>query len=329
MEYSSFEKLFQLFDESAIVLESEIGMTYLEALAETGENIFQAAILQEELSDVATKRLEKIYSSVQLDSFTNEEIRKAFQLAILKGMKKFTQPNHQMTPETIGLLFSYLVNKSTEGARPISILDLTCGTGNLLTAVLNQLPAGSFTATAIDIDDVLVRLAYTSCNLQRHDVQFYTQDSLQKLLIDPVDVVVADLPVGYYPDTVTAAEFALKSEEGMSYSHHLLIEQAMNYAKEGAHLFFLVPNHLFTSPEAPKLNEYLKEHAHIQGLMQLPLSMFKSEQHAKSILYIRKQGENVEQPTRALLVELPTLTNQTALQKVIGQMNEWFAEQKK
>ena len=47
----------------------------------------------------------------------NEQIRKALQLAILKGMKESSQPNHQMTPDAIGMFISYLVGKFTKGRR--------------------------------------------------------------------------------------------------------------------------------------------------------------------------------------------------------------------
>ena len=80
----------------------------MEALAETGENIFQQSILQNIESELAEKRLKKIYEELSLDKFSKENIRKAFQLAILKGMKESVQPNHQMTPDSIGMLFGYL-----------------------------------------------------------------------------------------------------------------------------------------------------------------------------------------------------------------------------
>ncbi|UZM98671.1 hypothetical protein OL548_30155 [Lysinibacillus sp. MHQ-1] len=42
---------------------------------------------------------------------TKEDIRKAIQIAILKGMRKSSQPNHQMTPDTLGLLVGYFVEQ--------------------------------------------------------------------------------------------------------------------------------------------------------------------------------------------------------------------------
>ena len=43
---SKVEKLFTVFDETAQILADECSYTYLEALAETGENLFQQSVLQ-------------------------------------------------------------------------------------------------------------------------------------------------------------------------------------------------------------------------------------------------------------------------------------------
>lgn len=38
------ETLFSIFDSSAVVLRKELDVTYLEALVETGDNLFEGAI---------------------------------------------------------------------------------------------------------------------------------------------------------------------------------------------------------------------------------------------------------------------------------------------
>lgn len=122
------------------------------------------------------------------------------------------------------------------------------------------------------------------------DIEFFKQDSMRPFLIDPVDLVVSDLPVGYYPDDVRASEFELKADDGQSYAHHLLIEQSLMYTKEAGYLIFLIPNFLFTSDQAEKLHQFLREHAHIVGLLQLPESIFKTDKNTKSILVLQKKG---------------------------------------
>ncbi|WP_077619077.1 class I SAM-dependent methyltransferase [Bacillus sinesaloumensis] len=327
-QISAVETLFTVLDNTAMVLKEELSCTYLEAVAETGENLFHNSILQEEISELSKKRIEKEYSQLNLNQYSVEEIRKAYQLAALKGMKEATQPNHEMTPDAVSIFMGYLVSKFTEGWENFSIFDPAVGTGNLLTTVINQNQSKEVSAFGIDVDDLLIKVAYVSANLQQHTVQFYNQDSLQPLYIDPMDLVVCDLPVGYYPNDIGAANFELRAQKGHSYAHHLFIEQSLTYTKEGGYLFFLVPNHLFTSDQAKELNEFLKEHAVIQGMIQLPLSLFKNEKAAKSIFIIQKKGPEVKAPKQALLANLPKFSNQTAMAGIVQQIDNWFKTEK-
>lgn len=323
MKISPVEELFTLFNETAIVLQEELSCTYLEALAETGENLFQSSILQEELSELTVKRLKKQYEQVNLERFSKEEIRKAFQLVILKGMKENIQPNHQMTPDTVGILVGYLVSKFIQ-KQEYRLLDPAVGTGNLLTTVLNQQAQKNIESFGVEIDDILIKLAYVNANLQEHTVRFFHQDSLEPLFLDPIDVVVSDLPVGFYPNDLRAADYQIKAEEGHTYSHHLFIEQSVKHTVPGGYLFFLIPNGLFESEQATLLHEYIKEHLIIQGLIQLPESMFKNKNAGKSILILQKKGENIQPPKQALLVQLPSLSSSAVMEKVLGKMDEWF-----
>ena len=274
------EELFTVVNETATLLQEELNCSYLEALAETGENLFQESVIQDELSELSAKRLKKTYDSINLSRFTKEEIRKSFQLAILKGMKESVQPNHQMTPDTIGMLIGYLLKKFIKN-NTYRLLDPAVGTGNLLTAAINQELDKSVEGIGIEIDDLLIKLAYINANLQEHPIQFYNQDSLESLFIEPVDAVISDLPVGYYPNDVRAADYQLKADEGHSYAHHLFIEQSIKHVKSGGYLFFVIPNGLFESEQSKKLHEYLKETVNIQGIIQLPETMFKNKQTAK------------------------------------------------
>ncbi|MFE8704240.1 class I SAM-dependent methyltransferase [Cytobacillus sp. FJAT-54145] len=327
MKISPVEDLFTVFNETATILQEELSCTYLEALAETGENFFQQSILQEELSELTVKRLKKSYENFNLNKHTAEDIRKSYQLAILKGMKESVQPNHQMTPDSVGMLVGYLVNKFVKKSS-LSLLDPAIGTGNLLTTVINYQTDKQIEAIGIDIDDLLIKLAYVNANLQEHSIQLFNQDSLEPLFINPVDTVISDLPVGYYPNDVRAAEFELKATSGHSYAHHLFIEQSVAYTKEGGYLFFVIPNGLFESDEAPKLHEFLNEHTYIQSVLQLPLSMFKNEKSAKSILILQKKGEEAQAPKQVLLASLPSLSKATAVEKILQQIDEWMIENK-
>ncbi|MEW9051744.1 MAG: class I SAM-dependent methyltransferase [Neobacillus sp.] len=327
MTISPVEQLFTLFNETAIVLQEELECTYLEALAETGENLFHGSILQEELSELSQKRLKKQYLELDLGKFSKEEIRKAYQLVILKGMKENVQPNHQMTPDSVGMVMGYLVNKFMNKPS-FRLLDPAVGTGNLLTTVLNQL-SSSVNSIGVDIDDLLIKLAYVNANLQEHPIELFNQDSLEPLFIDPVDAVIADLPVGFYPNDVRAGDYQLKANDGHSYAHHLFIEQSVRHTNPGGYLFFIIPNGLFESEQAGQLREFFKENIIVQGLLQLPLNMFNNKNAAKSILVLQKQGEGVAAPKQALLVDLPNLSNAVEMDKMLTKLEKWFQENKR
>ncbi|WP_062233825.1 class I SAM-dependent methyltransferase [Fictibacillus sp. FJAT-27399] len=324
---SNVEKLFTVIDQSSERIKQEEELTYLEALVDTGENLFHQEI-PEDVSQVTKAFLEKEYAKINLETMGAEEIRKAFQLAVLKGMKEAIQPHHAMTPDAVGLFVGYLVQKLMQQKKEFVLLDPAVGSGNLLTTVLNQF-GEEVQSFGVEVDETLLRLAWIVANLQKHNVELYHQDSIKPLYVDPVDIVVADLPVGFYPGDETAKEFKVFAEKGHTYAHHLLIEQSINYLKESGFGVFLVPNSLFSSEQAHLLQDMLKERAVILGMIQLPMSLFKQESHAKSILLLQKNGEHTIKPKQALLVNLPSFSKKQAMGSVMSQMNAWFSSELK
>lgn len=304
---SSMEQVFIFIDENAKKIQASEDMTYIEGVLETTEMWLDGDIAP------SVKDVQK------------EDIRKAIQLAILKGMKEHVQAHHQMTPDSLGLLVGYFVEQLTKDKDQVSILDPAAGTGNLLFTVLNFLQDKA-TASAVEIDDMLIRLAASTGDLLQQPVTLYRQDALQPLLIDPVDIVISDLPVGYYPDDKTAAGFELKAKEGMSFAHHLLIEQSLRHTVEGGYLVFLVPQGIFESPQAKELHAYFSKHAWIHAVIQLPVNLFKNEAHAKSLLVLQKKSDGMKQPKEVLLAKVPNMSNKEAMSLFFEKVNIWRQE---
>ncbi|WP_252313550.1 hypothetical protein [Sinobaca sp. H24] len=86
---------------------ASLGLTYLEALAEAGENLLQQEVVQS-LPDEQKKELQKKLEAGLPPEMKREEIRKAFQLAVIKGMKENVQPHHAMTPDAVAMFMGYL-----------------------------------------------------------------------------------------------------------------------------------------------------------------------------------------------------------------------------
>ncbi|WP_332651077.1 class I SAM-dependent methyltransferase [Lysinibacillus sp. 54212] len=261
----------------------------------------------------------------RVDGATKEDMRKAIQIAILKGMRKGSQPNHQMTPDTLGLLVGYFVEQFFEGELgkgSISVADLALGTGNLMLTVMNLLE-GKIEATGVEVDELLIRLAAAAADLTQQPISLFRQDALESLLLDPVDAIICDLPVGYYPNEEVSLDYELCATGGMSYSHHLFIEQSLKHTKEGGYLFFIVPANLFETEQAKQLHKFIKNHAWIQAVIQLPENMFSSKAYEKSIVILQKQSGHLKAPREVLLAKVPNLSNKQALAMFFEKVQIW------
>ena len=333
MSQKEIEQLFNKLDSSVQLLQKELDSSYLEALSETGENILANRIPHQVdglPSDETVGKLTKLYKEVSIDSMEPEDIRKAIQLALLKASKTDAlQPNHQMTPDAIGFILNYLIEKLISGKeQAIRLLDPAVGMGNLLSTVYNGLVSKNILVEAegIDNDDLLLTLASVNTTLQRQNVTLTHQDALQDLLMDPVDVVVSDLPVGYYPLDEKASKYKTAAKQGHSYAHHLFIEQSLHYLKDGGFGLFLVPAQLFETDEAPGLLKMIQEEAFLQGMLNLPNELFKTKNSRKSILLIQKKGSNAKQAKQVLLAQIPDFKNQKAMLQFMQEVDSWKKE---
>lgn len=322
MKKTKVEILFEWMDQTTEIIQQQENMPYLDSLAKTLETLF-IGYPSEDMDEILRDSLQSELNKVEIETYSTEDLRSSIQLLILKGMQRTTQPQHLMTPEAASLLVSYLAVKFTDKKKTLHVFDPVSGTASLLTTVLSQL-AQPTVVYASEVDPTLIQIGLFNANLQKMTIEFFRQDSLRPFLMDPVDLVVADLPVGYYPDDVQAKEFKLRADEGHSYSHHLLIEQSLYYTVDGGYLLLLVPEFLFDSDQSKKLHEFLRENAHIVGLLRLPDSAFTSKKNVKSILVLQKQGEGIEAPSQPLLVDLPSLSNTVAMEDILAQINSWF-----
>ncbi|WLV23789.1 class I SAM-dependent methyltransferase [Aciduricibacillus chroicocephali] len=320
MEKTSMEELFEQLDAGTEAIVQHAGEPYLDALGTVLDCLFFGEV-PEEFDDLLAHRLKNIFSNVVLDDITLEDRRKAVQLAILKGMKDSTQDKHLMTPEAIALFVSYLTEKFLHGREDLRVFDPAGGTGNLLTAVLDRLPKDT-KGYAAEIDPTLIRIALANANIQEKNIEFFHQDALRPLLLDPVDLVVGDLPVGYYPGD--ASDYKLKADDGHSYAHHLFIETGLRYCKPGGYCILLVPDFLFESDQAGALHKFIHEEAFITGLLRLPETAFKSKKHVKSIFILQKKGNGATMPKQPLLAQLPSLKNAQAMANLLSQVDAWF-----
>ncbi|UOQ86292.1 class I SAM-dependent methyltransferase [Gracilibacillus salinarum] len=316
------DKAFKYLDQLTMSIEKTEEETYLDSLvfALRAIQTEEALAFPDAETEESVVKLKELFYQEKPDK---ESIRKVIQLALIKGMKGSTQQQHVVTPDSVAMFIGYFLQKLLNDTKQFRLFDPASGAGNLLTAVINQVSA-EVEGYGSEIDPTLIQLAVESANLQQLSIEFFHQDALMPLLLDPADAVVADLPVGYYPNDEQAAHFDLQAEEGHSYAHHLFIEQSLRYTKEAGYLVFVIPNFLFTSEQSEQLQVFLRKQAHILAMLQLPLSMFSSEQHAKSILVLQKQGTDTQAPKQTLMAQLPSFKDVNATHNILRKIDGWF-----
>ncbi|WP_338108178.1 class I SAM-dependent methyltransferase [Pediococcus damnosus] len=323
------EQLFNIIDESTEILMKELDSSYLDALIETGDNLISGEVHIEDgkPSTSARHNLEHFYEETNIKQLNAEVVRQALQLAILNASQQdHIQANHQMTPDTIGMLFAYLLQELLADTKTLTVLDPAVGTGNLLTTIMNDIHQNhketKISGIGIDNDDSMLAMADINSRLQNLDVDLFHQDALDQLVFNSADVAVSDLPVGYYPIDVRVKKYQTHSTEGHSYVHHLLIEQAMNHVVASGFGLFLVPTNIFQTDQAANLLNYCKNNIYLQGFLNLPKDLFTNASLQKSILIVQNYGTQAKQASKVLLGDFPSFKNQKEMKKFLDEIKQ-------
>lgn len=317
------EQLFDLVDETSMIISSELKMSYLHAMCESCQTIMSQEI-NLSLTQESKEALEKQYEKLEGLEFTQEEIRKALQLAILKGLKSERLTNSIMTPDSIALILGYLISKFVKNFNEARVADLTVGTGNLLTATLNHLGTEPQSIYGVEINQDLLKIACTLCDMQEYAVQFYQQSSLKPLLIDPLDLIIGDLPQGQLAQEEVNELDLILAKQGINYLPYLLIENHLNYLKPGGYGFYIIPNDLFSQPQSQAFHQLLTSKANIQALLQLPTTLFKQDELGKSIFIVQKNGEQVQPVGEVLVAQLPNFNDPHQFNKMLTRIENWI-----
>lgn len=329
MPQNKVEKGFELFDQCVSLMQSSLEGTFIDSYIEVASNIvdhYQVNPQGGKPDAETAEKLASLYQELQALDMAKEERRKVTQLVLLKGtMAEPLQPNHQLTPDSLGFLFVYLAEQLLGEQKRLTLLDLTAGMGNLMMTVMTNLELAGYKVwgTGVDVDDTLLTITALNSQILEQEIQLFHQDSLQNLLLEPSDLTIADLPIGYYPDDANAQKFVTGVKEGHSYAHHLLMEQSMAYVKEDGFGIFLVPSNFLETDQSDKLKEWVTTNVYLQGILQLPTNLFKNKESRKSIIIIQNHGSESHQAKEVLLAEVPSLKDVSLMQQFFKDVSEW------
>ena len=314
MNFEKIEKAYGYLLENTQTIQNDLQTNFYDALVEQNAIYLDG---QTELTLVKgnNQRLKDL-------NLNKEEWRRSFQYLLMKAAQtEPLQANHQFTPDGIGFLLVFLVDQLASSDK-VDVLEMGSGTGNLAQTLMNNCQR-SLDYLGLEIDDLLIDLAASMAEVMKADVNFAQGDAIRPQVLKESDVIISDLPVGYYPDDAIASRYQVASPQGHTYAHHLLIEQSLKYLKPGGVAIFLAPNDLLTSEQSPLLKKWMQDHAQVLAMVTLPENLFRSANLAKTIFVLRKQEEAVIQP---FVYPLTDLQNQEDVMKFRESFQNWNKE---
>lgn len=265
--------------------------------------------------------------AADFDGMTPELKRQVLQLLLVATMREDgLQANYQVTPDAIGMWVGFVIEQFVAEGEPVKVTDLTVGSGNLLATVAQVLgqQKNEMSASGVENDDTMLTIASGMAALLGLDWQLTLADAVATQPAVNQDVVVADLPVGYYPSAVPT-DFTTQADEGMTYVHHLLIEQAIKALCPGGLAALIVPANLFESEQAANILKYLQgSDVFFQALLQFPEKLFTNEKAAKAILVLQRAGGDAVQATPVMLARTPELTNVAENKNFVSEITAWM-----
>ena len=314
MNFEKIEKAYGYLLENTQTIQNDLQSNFYDALVEQNAIYLDG---QTELTLVKgnNQRLKDL-------NLNKEEWRRSFQYLLMKAAQtEPLQANHQFTPDGIGFLLVFLVDQLASSDK-VEVLEMGSGTGNLAQTLMNNCQR-SLDYLGLEIDDLLIDLAASMAEVMKVDVNFAQGDAVRPQVLKESDVIISDLPIGYYPDDAIASRYQVASPQGHTYAHHLLIEQSLKYLKPGGVAIFLAPNDLLTSEQSPLLKKWMQDHAQVLAMVTLPENLFRSANLAKTIFVLRKQEEAVVQP---FVYPLTDLQDQEDLMKFRESFQNWNKE---
>ena len=311
MNFEKIETAYELILENIQLIENELKTHIYDALIEQNSFYLGAEGASEEVA-ANNEKLRQL-------ALTKEEWRRAFQFIFIKaGQTEQLQANHQFTPDAIGFILLFLIENLTDSHK-IDLLEIGSGTGNLAQTFLNN-SSKELNYLGIEVDDLLIDLSASIAEVMDSDARFIQEDAVRPQILQESDVIISDLPVGFYPNDDIAKRYKVASSDEHTYAHHLLMEQSLKYLKKDGIAVFLAPVSLLTSKQSDLLKQWLKDYADIIAVITLPESIFGNAANAKSIFVLKKQAA---QTPETFVYPLSDLQSRETLTDFIGKFQKW------
>ncbi|MBF0818342.1 class I SAM-dependent methyltransferase [Streptococcus acidominimus] len=311
MNFEKIEQAYDLLLENVQTIQNLLGTNFYDALIEQN-----AAYLASNHENAVVAANIDTLKQLRL---TAEEWRRAYQFLFIKANQ--TEPmqyNHQFTPDSIGFILTFLLDQLVTG-KQVTVLEIGSGTGNLAQTILHH-SQKDIDYLGIEVDDLLIDLSASIADVMGSDTHFVQGDAVRPQILKESQVIIGDLPIGYYPDDRIAQRYQVGSSKEHTYAHHLLMEQSLKYLQQGGYAILLAPHDLLTSPQSPLLKAWLKDKASVVAVMTLPATLFGTQSMVKTIFVLQKQ---TDLPVETFVYPLTDLQNPQELQQFTVNFKKW------
>ena len=286
MDFEKIEQAYTYLLENVQIIQNDLATSFYDALIEQNGIYLdgQTALEQVKKNNQALKRL----------ALRKEEWLRTYQFLLMKAAQtEPLQANHQFTPDAVGHLMIFIIEQLCP-TEDLSLLELGSGMGILGASFLTSMNK-KVDYLGIELDDLLIDLAASMAEVMDLQMGFVQGDAVRPQVLKESDIIVSDLPVGYYPDDQTASRYQVAAKDEHTYAHHLLMEQSLKYLKTGGYAIFLAPTDLLTSPQSELLKSWLTEQAQLVAIIALPEDLFAQGAQSKTIFVLQKKtGEAIE-----------------------------------
>ena len=287
MDFEKIEQAYTYLLENVQIIQNDLTTNFYDALIEQNGSYLdgQTELEQVKTNNQALKRL----------ALRKEEWLRTYQFLLLKAAQtEPLQANHQFTPDAIGQLIIFLIEQLWP-AKEVSILELGSGMGILGASFLTSI-SKKVDYLGIELDDLLIDLAASISEVMGLPAVYVQGDAVRPQILKESDVVVSDLPLGYYPDDQIASRYQVAAKNEHTYAQHLLMEQSLKYLKKDGYAIFLAPSNLLTSPQSELLKDWLRENAQIVAMISLPEDLFAQATQSKAIFVLQKKQDKDLEP---------------------------------
>ena len=287
MDFEKIEQAYTYLLENIQIIQNDLATNFYDALIEQNSIYLDGQTNLQVVKD-NNKSLKRL-------ALRKEEWLRTYQFLLMKAAQtEPLQANHQFTPDTVALLLIFIIEELWP-AQELNLLELGSGMGILGACFLTSLDK-KVDYLGVEIDDLLIDLAASITEVIGLPAVYAQGDAVRPQILKESDIIVSDLPIGYYPDDQVASRYEVAASDEHTYAHHLLMEQSLKYLKNGGFAIFLAPSNLLSSPQSDLLKLWLKKNAQLVAMITLPENLFSQGSNSKAIFVLQKKGSTAVEP---------------------------------